>query len=308
MNNGKELVIGIDIGGTNTRIGLVSDLGELLDITMFSSEKFLNQENQVEILIREIQQVLEVNKILKPTAISLGIPSLISNDGNAAMSTPNLNSLDGVDIITPLRKSFFCPVYLNKDSNLQILYKMVEYEIDVNKTVIGIFFGTGIGNGVWVNGKMLQGRNSAAGELGHIPIWKCDIPCVCGNQGCIEGIVSGKRLEEICKEYFSNTEIQNLFTEHWPHHLLEEFVQNMALPVATEINIFNPDYIFLGGGIIYMKHFPKDMLKQEIIKKVRKPSPAENINIIFAKSQQEAGVLGAAYYALKELAKEGSDY
>jgi len=110
-----------------------------------------------------------------------------------------------------------------------------------------------------------------------------------------------KRLEAICAEEFPGTDIGDVFAEHWPHPVLEEFVESMSLPVATEINIFNPDYVILGGGIIYMDQFPMETLLEEIKKKVRKPMPAENIRILFSKCKQETGVLGAAMYAVNKL-------
>lgn len=300
-----RVVVGIDIGGTNIRIGVVTMQYQLLKFTILPSRQMLKEEMPVKLLQAEISKLLEQEEY-ELVAISLGVPSLINDCGTAPISTPNLKNLDHQDLITPLRKSFFCDVYLNKDSNLLMLHEVSVNKIKREETAIGIFFGTGIGNGVWVNGKLLKGRNAAACELGHIPAWKSEKSCSCGNQGCIESIASGKYLQEICKQEFSDMDISEVFAEKWPHPALLEFVQSMSLPVATEINIFNPDYIILGGGIIYMNHFPLETLIAEIKKRVRKPVPAENIKILYSQCKQETGVLGAAIYALDKL-KEGRE-
>ena len=71
--------------------------------------------------------------------------------------------------------------------------------------------------------------------------------------------------------------------------------------IRDRINIFNPDYVILGGGIIYIDRFPVERLLEEIKKKVRRPMPAENLKILFSKCKQETGVLGAAIYAVNKL-------
>ena len=295
-----RVVAGVDIGGTNIRIGLVSMEYELLEFVILPSERMLLRDSPLDIITEEIHELLGRGSY-ELAAVSIGIPSLINNSGNGPISSPNLKFLDNCDLVTPLRKSIFCDVFLNKDSNLLMLHEITVNNINGDETVIGVFFGTGIGNGVWVHGKLLQGKNSAACELGHIPVWRSEARCACGNKGCIECIASGKRLEAICAEVFPGTDIGDVFAEHWPHPVLKEFVESMSLPVATEINIFNPDYVILGGGIIYMDQFPMETLLEEIKKKVRKPMPAENIRILFSKCKQETGVLGAAMYAVNKL-------
>lgn len=295
-----KVVAGVDIGGTNIRIGLVSMQYKLLEFEILPSDRLLLGESPSDIITEEIKK-LSGRGEYELAAISIGVPSLINSSGSGPISSPNLKFLDNCDLVAPLRKSIFCDVYLNKDSNLLMLHEITVNHIKSDETVIGVFFGTGIGNGVWVHGKLLQGKNSAACELGHIPVWKSEVPCACGNRGCIEGIASGKRLEAICAEEFPGTGIGDVFTKWWPHPVLEEFVENMSIPVAAEINIFNPDYVILGGGIIYMDRFPLEVLIREIKKRVRKPMPAENIRILFSRCKQETGVLGAAIYAVNQL-------
>ena len=138
--------------------------------------------------------------------------------------------------------------------------------------------------------------NGVAGELGHIPVMNSEEECPCGNTGCIEIYASGKNLQNILKENFPEDKIDDIFVKHGDNEIIKKYIDTLALPIATEINIFDPDYIIIAGGVPMMKGFPRDYLDKCIYKYARKPYPAENLNIIYSEHDQKSGVLGAAYY------------
>ena len=74
-------------------------------------------------------------------------------------------------------------------------------------------------------------------------------------------------------------------------------IDGMAVSVATEVNILDPDYILLGGGVLNMTDFPRSVLEEQIIKHVRKPLPCRELNLIFTEDEPEKSVLGGAVYA-----------
>ena len=300
MANQKDGIIGVDIGGTNMRIGVVGLDGKLLAMHIHSSRLLLSGGRPAETLIELIQKIASEAGTLTLKAISVGVPSLVRCDGLAAMSSPNLQALDGVDLVTPLRKTFFCPVYLNKDANLLLCYTLGQ-EPEPQKTVAGVYYGTGIGSAVWVNGGLVRGKNGMAGELGHIPFWGVQEQCACGNRGCAEAVASGKRLEQLCRQYFSQLQIGQVFQAAWPCRELERYVDAMACVAAVEVNIFDPDLLVLGGGVVYMPGFPREYLTDCIRCHTRRPLPAEGLNIRFASQGQATGILGAAYYALQAI-------
>lgn len=296
-------LVGIDVGGTNFRIGLVSQSPNLLSFETKSSD-CLRNEDAISSLRKTIFLFLNQYGNEKPAAISIGFPSLIRKDGKAAVSTPNLPYLDNVDIVTPLRNDFQCPVFLSKDADLLLLCAMKQAGVDLSKDAIGLFYGTGIGNALWIKGGFLKGKNGVAGELGHIPVKGIHEVCCCGNIGCMETIASGNYLTTLKKGYYPMTELKNLFVKHWQSPKLEEFVEGLAIPAATEINILDPDYVFIGGGLVNMDHFPRETLIRHIYRMTRKPFPADTLDIRFLKSGQESGVLGAAYWAMMQLEKQ----
>ena len=85
---------------------------------------------------------------------------------------------------------------------------------------------------------------------------------------------------------------------------LKNQVEAMAVPVATEINILDPDYVILGGGLLQMRDFPLHLLKENIHKHTRKPYPAENLRFLYSNANQENGVIGAGIYGWKKWKEE----
>lgn len=160
-----------------------------------------------------------------------------------------------------------------------------------------MYFGTGIGNVIYINGEFLLGKDGIAGEIGHIPIIGGNFTCGCGNIGCAECYASGRRLVELRESYFSKTEIRDLFSKHGSTEILLEYIDNIACVAATEINILNPHYVILGGGVIGMEDFPKNYLIERIHKHINKTIANNNLGIYFSENHRESGVRGALYFA-----------
>jgi len=301
----NEYIIGIDIGGTHFRIGLVSPDIEISNFQIFNSEILTVNGHPILNMIEIIREY--INKYVKKKlfAISIGFPSTISKDKKKVYSTPNLNGFDNLDIVEPLYEVFKVPIILNKDVNNLLIWDIYNMNIDVkDKIVLGFYIGTGFGNSICIDGKLLEGKNGVAGELGHIPVvGKQDI-CGCGNKGCIEIYASGKKLTEINEKYFPETDIKEIFVKHKDEDIIKEYIETLAIPIATEINIFDPDYIIIGGGVIQLPEFPYTYFERCIKNHVRKPLPADNLSIIYSHHNQDAGIKGAAIYAYKKLGKE----
>ena len=198
------------------------------------------------------------------------------------------------------------PVFINRDVNNLLLYDMEQLEISEESSVSAIYFGTGVGNAVFLNGRILLGKNGVASELGHLPVLLNEKKCSCGNVGCLETIVSGIALQALQKEKFPNIRIDDIFIEEKDDPEVDLFVRNMAKVIATEENLFDPDYILLGGGLPMMNGFPKERLEKYAHEFTRKPYPEQNMEIVYSKMDQKNGVLGACLYGKKRL--EDSSY
>ncbi len=297
----NQCILGIDLGGTNIRVGLVDRDANLRAFEMSSTPEVLN-DDPVNNLIAYIGDYLQRHLAGElPDAISIGVPSTISKDRRTILSTPNIESLNNVELCTLLEDEFATRIFLNRDVNLLMYYDLYHFELPLKSTTMACYFGTGLGNAILMDGKLHLGKNGVAAELGHIPIAGNHRLCGCGNVGCAETIASGRYLETLRDEYFAHTAISDLFKVEWPHPVLHEFVDHMASTVATEINILDPDFVILGGGILQMPDFPYDTFLAKIRNKARKPYPSETLEFYRSHQLQDNGVIGAGLYAIREI-------
>ena len=141
-----------------------------------------------------------------------------------------------------------------------------------------------------------KGKNGVSGELGHIPINGSTTHCGCGNEGCIENYAGGKFLVKYCQS--SEIDIETVFSQ-MNEEDINSYIDFIAIAVATEINILDPEYVLLGGGVLSMDSFPYRLLEDKIHEHTRKPYPNDNLNLVFVTDDPQKGVIGAAMYAKK---------
>ena len=302
----ENYIIGIDIGGTYLRVGMVTEDGQLHNLQVESTSTVYSEGNPLEKLQQYIEKYTEKYSMGTLLGIAIGFPSTISKDKKTVYSSPNLKGFDNINVVDPFEAAFNVPIFINKDVNYLLHCEISKRNVVNPGIVLGFYIGTGFGNAVYVNDYFLEGLNGVAGELGHIPVWHSKEKCGCGNTGCIECHASGKKLAEIHQTFFRDTAFSELFSVHRNEPVLKEFIDVLAIPIATEINIFDPDCIIIGGGVPAMADFPKEDFEACIYGYTRKPFPANGLNIVYAQMNQEAGVLGGAFYAYKQLNKRSN--
>ncbi|WP_302760863.1 allose kinase [Christensenella hongkongensis] len=302
----ERWIVGIDIGGTNFRIGCVSTSGRVANVKITPSS-FLTRGECVQKTLAGYITKYRKETGVTPVCISVGIPGSVSKDRRSTISVPNLQDakgthlLDGLNLADDLEKLTGTRVILNKDVDNLLAFDILMNGLVDEEIVIGCYIGTGFGGAIRIMGRYLSGKNGAANEIGHIPFYKKDLICGCGKRGCAECYASGTALERIQEKYYPETFIGDIFVEHGTQQRLIEFVEACALPIATEINIFDPACVVIGGGVVDMPGFPKDMLKQFIWDNTRKPLPAGNLKLIFSNQDKDMGVIGAALLAAEGL-------
>lgn len=292
----QPYVIGIDIGGTNLRIGAVTSDYQLHSCKKVSSREMLATSDPLETLKKFIEHYIKSHENSVCLGICIGFPGTVAQDKHHVYSCPNLPSLSNLDIGTPLSNYFNIPVIAEHDVILLLANDMIQNNIQHFNTIIALYIGTGLGNALFINGKFLTGKNGVSGELGHIPVSGSNRKCPCGNKGCMELYCAGKRLEEIQKQYYPVIPLNDIFLHFSPDSPLGEYIDYMAIAAATEINILDPDCILLSGGVINMVSFPIEYLKERIYYYARKPYPAENLLYVTGTPHPFSGVLGAGIY------------
>ena len=296
MNN--ECVIGIDIGGTNIRIGRTDENDQLVDFERVSSKETFKDGNISESLTEVLKNYLDKYcQNVQVKQIAIGIPATLSSDRKQILQVPNIKGMDGLFLGKELEENLGIPVVLEKDVNMLYYWDKYDKKLSDEGVGIGVYIGTGVGNAIFINGKPLSGKDGVAGELGHIPMIGGTSQCGCGNLGCSECYASGWKLVELKEEYYPDVDMNDLFVKKSNDTVLKNFVDNIACVACAEINILNPDSIIFGGGVINMKGFPKDYLEERLYVHARKPYPAESLEIQYSEDKVDNGVKGAIIFA-----------
>lgn len=304
--SGRMYILGMDIGGTNFRMGLVTPDFKVTRMEIVPSKTIYSEDKTAENFANVIEKYMErnVEKEDQIQAISIGCPSVVDRERRTLISSTNFPGLDGIDLVSVLEERLDRKVFIEHDAYYLLAYDIFRNGMKNQGTIIGCYFGTGLGNAMYINGEAYIGKNGTACELGHLPVPLSSRPCSCGNTGCIEMYSCGKALEKIAKERYPSSYIGDLFSKHGDDKILKEFVEYMAVAVAAEANILDPDCIFIGGGIVQMEGFPKKELIERIIRHCRRPYPAQNLNLRYSLEGKENGIVGAAIRAMYKMNKE----
>ena len=292
------MIIGIDIGGTNSRIGGLDNNDKIVNFRKVAVKDVLKSGDVLLDIKNMIIDNFDINTI---EAISIGIPGTIDINRKVIVQVPNVKGMNNLNIVEYLNSEFNVPVFIEKDVNMLVQYDLNKYHIDTRGIVVAVYYRTGIGNSILINGNVLIGKDGAAGEIGHIPVDNCNIECGCGNYGCLEAVAGGKYLAKLCENKFPDCHISKVFVKHGDDEEIKEFIDRMSQGLCSEINILNPNEVIVGGGIINMEGFPLDYFKKCVNKHTRKPLPLDNLNIIFVDDNEQKGTIGACLYARNKL-------
>lgn len=188
----KEVVLGIDIGGTYTKLGLVSQTGDILKAAKFNTEAkkpFADFLKKLEIEVKHLNDTLDADQ--KVVAVGVGAPNANSYSGNIEYA-PNLRWGDKVPLEESIKKLFELPVSIANDANASALGEMQFGMGQGMKNFVVLTLGTGLGSGIINNTELLTGAHGMAGELGHVNVNSTQNArqCNCGLKGCLETYVS----------------------------------------------------------------------------------------------------------------------
>ncbi len=307
-NKKNEYVIGIDIGGTNFRIGGILRNGSLIsEPSKYSSREMFENGSPLDILIHAISDFIDSFPSYVLKGICIGFPGTVDLSKETVISCPNLPSFTNINISVPLEKTFHVPVVAEHDVLLLLSHDIKEQHLENANCIISFYIGTGLGNGIYIHDRFLDGKNGVAGELGHIPVYGKKDLCPCGNNGCIELFCAGKALEQLQTDHLSDVPFSEIFTYYKQTPELSQYLDFMAIAISTEINILDPVYIILSGGVIHMKNFPYSELCQKIHHFTRKPYPANSLNFIKGSNNPFSGILGAGAYMWNKLNKQNKE-
>lgn len=296
-----KVTIGVDIGGTNVRLVACDEAQKVVSQLKGSSRGvFTSQEDAGKRLATLIQKFSESIENCEIEAVSIGFPATLDRDRTEVISAPNVPSLNHLRC-DEIAERLGVPVFFEKDAAMLLYNDMLLLGLETKGILLAIYAGTGLGNAIMIDGKLLNGANGAACELGHIAVFGGQRKCGCGNEGCLEEYGAGKALERIVRENYPETSIGDLFAEKGEEKELLEFIEHLSIAIATEITIFDPDTVILGGGVLNMKSFPTARLEEYVRKHIRKPQPRDDLTFHYSTNETFGGARGAAIFAAEKV-------
>jgi predicted NBD/HSP70 family sugar kinase len=250
-------ILVIDIGGTSIKMGFVVDGEPQEFIRLFSTTEL--RTDPIAALERMISTAMAESGI-QPAAIVSTVPGFLDAQQNRVLYAANIPELNGLLLASDLARRIGLPVLLERDSVLALMGEYVAGACQGAGSVLGLFFGTGIGGAFLQQGLPFRGSGWAL-EIGHMPFSGSRKWLRVERGECLEAYASGKALERIAEHH--QVPIEDVFRAELSNHL-RDFVTNQAYAIATAIAILSPETVVLGGGICEMRDFPKAQLVSEL--------------------------------------------
>ena len=307
--------VGIDLGGTNIAVGVVSEAGSILAET---STKTLAERPYQEV-IRDMSACV-MKAVTKAglreadiASIGIGIPGVATGDTGVVFNCTNLGWID-VPLRDEMQKYINKPIFIDNDANVAALAESYFGVSAGYKSSVMITLGTGVGGGIVINGRPWTGAHHRAGEIGHMTLVPDGAPCTCGNNGCVERYCSATAIIRTAKQEcyaFPDTAIlkkaggdinrvnAKLVIDAAKEgdasalRVFNSFVKYLAMTINDITAFFDPDIIVLGGGVSYAGSFLLDSVAALLPRyQMFKALPIPRLAL--AKLGNEAGIVGAA--------------
>ncbi len=299
--------LSIDIGGTAIKYGLVSEQG---DIQFKKKYEAFFDNYQTPLLTTLLTSVKEYHDFLQAQHIEIaGIAISVTGDVNCLTNfiEDGCGSIPGwsnialdKEIANAIGKAY--PTSALNDANAAALAEMWLGNAQGHKHAVVYTIGTGIGGGIIIDGKILNGSKGYAGNIGHMAICSTEQNCHCGNNGCFEFVASTRALLRAAKKtgFEGNGEelIEAAKTNPALDAVLNEFFRYHGIACASLLHIFNPEAIIIGGGISNQGQWFIERIAKEA-KKYALPHFIQNVEFKIAKFTNDAGLLGAVKYFLE---------
>jgi glucokinase len=311
--------IGVDMGGTKLLAGAV-DTGLSVH---YRAQRTLTGLDQSAVLDTTVQAVQEVRQEAgdEIAAVGFGIPCLMDQRSGRGVVAVNLPLAD-IPFGAIMAERLGLPVFVDNDANLAALAEHRAGAARGADEALLLTIGTGIGGGMILRGELYHGAVGAAAELGHVVIDKDGPPCQgnCPNHGCVEAMASGTALARealrLARErpwsglgvaLAEGRELAGPLVTELAHDGDETAIEvlgligtNLGVALASFVNIFNPEVIVIGGGVIGAGELLLAPARREVARRSLPPSRDE-VRIVAAQFGVEAGMVGAAALAFEGL-------
>jgi fructokinase len=299
-----EYVVGIDLGGTKIEACLMNENKEVL----MRERTFSNHDHGLEVIINTIHELYcKVSNGKEIKAVGIGTPGTLVKETNTLLGSPQSPNYNIPGFLNQLEKKIGLPLIVENDANCLALAEFFAADEKKYSHVMAVILGTGVGSGLILNKKLYRGINGGAGEFGHTTVNYQGRLCSCGKRGCVQAYLCGpaieRRYKEISQIAVSSKEIYQRYLKKEINatKIIQESLEIFGEAIGNMVNIFDLDAVILGGGVSNMSVWYEEA--PHYLQNVFFGLERENFPILKAKLGDSAGVIGAAYLALRHLGK-----
>lgn len=311
----KNACIGIDIGGTNTRLALVTKDGAVGKGARFSSRGFACIDDFLHKIVEECQALRDqsLRTGVQVASIGVGVPGPVDPEGRI-LAAPNLSFLNGVDFSKHLTQRLNMPVAVMNDANA-IAWGEKTYGSGRDfSSLLTVTLGTGVGGGLIFKDRLWIGADGCAGEFGHMNVEPEGHPCGCGSRGCLEQYASATGLLRTVGTKLEQGHFSTLANIH-PNERTAEAIgqaarsgdalalevlagagQKLGLALAGIANLLNLNAVVICGGVATSLDLMLPSLLKELCVRAFE-RPAQRLHIVAGTLGDHAGILGAAHFS-----------
>lgn len=292
-------ILGIDIGGTNIKLGIVNEQGDLLDTLTITTPQERDLRQVVAACAKGARDLLAKTK-LAPRGVGVAAAGMVDISDEHVVAAPNFPEWHNAPLRQAMSEALKLPAVLGNDVQLLAVAEHKWGAATGFKNFIATAVGTGVGGAIFMDDKLYRGASGGAGEVGFTIIAP-DGPAVSGVRGVIEGFIGRRGFDEIVGKLFPTGEfptprrITDLANsgDSRARKVQDIVAGYLAEAVATWLHLFNPEAVILGGGTLAGATYFFEIFEQKLKARAR-PTHTEQVKILPAKLGYFASVQGAA--------------
>ncbi len=301
----------VDVGGTKILLLLIDSERSVIYRGKFATPLNAAPEKMAEAIYRAIETALTAAGLGKSSLVGIGvcIAGLVDYTSGEVFQAPNLGWHEPLPFRDLLQRFWPCPVYLENDANAAIMGEVAYGAARGHRDALYITISTGIGGGLYLDGKIYRGSRGFAGEIGHIKPFGQGRRCGCGGFDCLEAWASGLAISRSAGLIWEESEVDNgristawVFDQAQAGNALARSIITNALNdigtgLANLVTLLNPSCLVIGGGVAGNRTGFLDQIRENIIELAIAPAiQTTPLKVAAAELEPESGVWGM--YAL----------
>ena len=315
-------LIGVDLGGTKILAGVFDTAFNCLGQVKISTKAHRGPDEVINRIARCVQDTVDECDLSMSQVLGVGIgaPGAVDTQEGRVIFAPNLG-WENLPLKKSLEKLLEVPVFVENDCKLHTL-GVFEAELKAKpKHLIGIFLGTGIGAGIIIDGKPYTGSNGTAGEVGHMVIDINGPECGCGNKGCFEALASRRAIFRNIQTAVKKGQ-KTLLTDmlgddladlrsgdlrkairrgdKFVEKVIDQAAEYTGVAVGNLMNIFNPEIIVIGGGVVEQLEHEMLPIIEKVARKQALPGTGKGVEIMATRLGDDAGITGGAVLVARQ--------